>query len=53
MGFAVSNNSIGLYSGGYTSGGSRQQIENDLTKLKKQRDDFEQQTHLEIGRAHV
>lgn len=47
MGFAVSNNSIGLYSGGYTSGGSRQQIENDLTKLKKQRDDFEQQTHLD------
>lgn len=47
MGFAVSNNSIGLYSGGYTSGSSRQQIENDLTKLKKQRDDFEQKSYLD------
>ncbi len=47
MGFAVSNNSIGLYAGGYTSGGSRQQIENDLAKLKKQRDDYEQQSYLD------
>ncbi len=47
MGFAVSNNSIGIYSGGYTSGSSRQQIENDLTKLKKQRDDFEQKSYLD------
>lgn len=46
MGFAVSNNSIGMYAGGYSSGGSRQQLENDLTKLKKQRDDFKQQSHL-------
>lgn len=47
MGFAVSNNSIGLYSGGFSSGGSRQQIENDLTKLKKQREDFEKQSYLD------
>lgn len=47
MGLSISNNSVGLYSGGFTSGGSRQQIENDLTKLKKQRDDFEQQSYLD------
>ena len=47
MGFAVSNNSIGMYTGGYSSGGSRKQLENDLTRLKKQRDDYEQQSHLD------
>ncbi len=46
MGFAVSNTGMSLYSVGFSAGASRSQIENDLTKLKKQRDDFEQQSYL-------
>lgn len=42
MGFAVSNNGVYLHSG-YNSDDSRQSIENELTKLSKQQQDFEQQ----------
>ncbi|MBP0983030.1 MAG: hypothetical protein J6A19_04825 [Oscillospiraceae bacterium] len=43
MGFAITNSGVDIHSGGYTSGGSRQTIENDITKLQKQRDEYEQQ----------
>ena len=43
MGFAITNSRVDIHNGGYTSGGSRQTIENDITKLQKQRDEYEQQ----------
>lgn len=43
MGFAITNSGVDIHNGGYTSGGSRQTIENDITKLQKQRDEYEQQ----------
>ncbi len=46
MGFSVSNSSISFHSGSQFSGGSRGQIESDLNRLKKQRDDYEKQSYL-------
>ena len=43
MGFAITNSGVDIHNGGYTSGGSRQKIEDDITKLQKQRDEYEQQ----------
>ena len=44
MGFAITNSGVDIHNSGYTSsGGSRQTIENDITKLQKQRDEYEQQ----------
>lgn len=43
MGFAITNSGVDIHNGGYTSGGSRQTIEGDITKLQKQRDEYEQQ----------
>ena len=43
MGFAITNNSVDIHNTGYSSGGSRQSIESDLTKLRKQRDEYQQQ----------
>lgn len=43
MGFAITNSGVDIHNGGYTSGGSRQTIEDDITKLQKQRDEYEQQ----------
>lgn len=43
MGFAITNSVVDTYKGGYSPEDSRRNIENDLTKLRKQRDDYEQQ----------
>lgn len=43
MGFAITSSGVDIHNGGYTSGGSRQTIEDDITKLQKQRDEYEQQ----------
>lgn len=46
MGFAITNSGVDIHNGGYTSGGSQQSIENDLTKLRRQRDEYEQKKDL-------
>lgn len=43
MGFAITNSVVDTYKGGYSPEDPRRNIENDLTKLRKQRDDYEQQ----------
>ncbi len=43
MGLAITNNGSDIHNSGYSSGSSQQTIENDLTKLQKQRDDYKQQ----------
>lgn len=46
MGIAISGGGISFYSGGF-AGGSRQQIESSLSKLRKQRDEYEQKSYLD------
>lgn len=41
MGFAVNNNSFGIHSGSYSAPDSRKKLEDDLKRLKVQRDDIE------------
>lgn len=43
MGSAISNSISNLHNAGYPTDSSRRTLESDLTKLKKQRDDYKQQ----------
>lgn len=51
MGFAITNSGVDIQNGGYSSGGSKQTIENDLTKLRKQRDEYEKQKEQDSSAA--
>ena len=50
MGFAISNSGVDIHSS-YEQSGSRQSLENDLTKLRKQRDDYKQQKNANDSQA--
>ena len=49
MGFAITNSGVDIQNGGFSSGGSRQAIENNLTKLQKQRDEYKEQKNSDAS----
>lgn len=49
MGFAITNSGVDIQNGGFSSGGSWQAIENNLTKLQKQRDEYKEQKNSDAS----